>query len=109
MSNPRFARTAALAFLGAVSLHAAPLGQTDRSSAPFLQPRAFLPIPIRDVSTSGWLYAVLKTQASGLNGALDKFWPQVSQSAWIGYQPSYPTSAGGERPTYWLNGHVRNP
>ena len=35
---------------------------------------------------------------------LDLYWPQVSESVWIGH--TYPTFAGGERATYWLNGQL---
>lgn len=69
-----------------------------------LEPRAFVPVQLSEVAPQGWLLSQLRLQANGLNGMLDQFWPQVSESVWIG--GNYQQSAGGERATYWLNGHV---
>eukprot|EP01052_Picozoa_sp_SAG31_P065444 SAG31_NODE_24274_length_485_cov_0.930052_1_plen_111_part_10 len=69
-----------------------------------LQPRAYEPVLLKDVTPHSWLLSQLRIQANGLSGILDQFWPQVSESVWIGHR--YATFAGGERATYWLNGQV---
>eukprot|EP01052_Picozoa_sp_SAG31_P025852 SAG31_NODE_2295_length_5989_cov_3.461630_5_plen_426_part_00 len=79
-----------------------------------LQPRAFVPFDVVDVAPHGWLLTQLKLQARGLDGWLDKFWPQVSESQWIGGadgKEQWATvaggaAAGGERAPYWLHGMV---
>ncbi len=74
--------------------------QTDtRRSA--LQPVAFRPLPLGQVKPSGWLREQLKTQAAGLSGHLDEFWPDIKNSAWIGGR-----AEGWERVPYWLDGIV---
>ena len=59
----------------------------------FLTPAQILP--------SGWLYNQLKTEADGLAGNLDKIWPDVRDSRWIGG-----SCEGWERVPYWLDGFV---
>ncbi len=49
----------------------------------------------------GWLKKQLEIQADGLNGNLDKVWPSVKDSAWIGG-----TDEGWERVPYWLDGFI---
>ena len=49
----------------------------------------------------GWLYNQLKTEADGLAGNLDKIWPDVRDSRWIGG-----TCEGWERVPYWLDGFI---
>ena len=66
-----------------------------------LQPMAFRPLPLGQVKPSGWLREQLKTQAAGLSGHLDEFWPDIKNSAWIGGN-----AEGWERVPYWLDGVV---
>jgi hypothetical protein len=54
-----------------------------------------------DVKPNGWLKRQLTIQANGLNGNLDKFWPDVKESKWIGGDRE-----GWERVPYWLDGFV---
>jgi len=62
---------------------------------------AFKALPLGSIRPSGWLLRQLQLQASGLAGHLDEFWPDVSQSGWIGGN-----SEGWERGPYWLDGLV---
>ncbi len=59
------------------------------------------PLPLGQIKPAGWLLDQLKTQAEGLSGHLDEFWPSVSQSSWIGG-----TDEGWERGPYWLDGII---
>ena len=54
-----------------------------------------------ELRPTGWLRRQLKIQAEGLSGNLDKIWPDVRDSAWIGG-----TAEGWERVPYWLDGFV---
>lgn len=54
-----------------------------------------------EIKPKGWLYRQLKIQANGLCGNLDKVWPDVRDSAWIGGNRE-----GWERVPYWLDGFV---
>ncbi len=49
----------------------------------------------------GWLRDQLRVQADGLSGHLDKVWPDVRDSKWIGGARD-----GWERMPYWLDGFV---
>ena len=49
----------------------------------------------------GWLRRQLQLQADGQAGSLDKFWPDVKDSAWIGGK-----AEGWERVPYWLDGFI---
>ncbi|MDD4773392.1 MAG: glycoside hydrolase family 127 protein [Eubacteriales bacterium] len=57
--------------------------------------------PIKSVKPRGWLLGQLRIQADGLSGNLDKFWPPIADSKWIG---------GGqdnwEIVPYWLDGFI---
>ena len=55
----------------------------------------------REYKPSGWLKAQLQTQADGLSGNLDKVWPDVRDSRWIGGDRE-----GWERVPYWLDGFI---
>jgi hypothetical protein len=67
-----------------------------------LQPSAFLPLPLTSVKPKGWLLEQLRTQANGLSGHLDEFWPDLGKnSAWLGG-----TGEGWERGPYYLDGLV---
>lgn len=55
----------------------------------------------KEIKPRGWLRRQLEIQAEGLSGNLDKVWPDIRDSGWIG---------GGrdswERVPYWLDGFV---
>ena len=53
------------------------------------------------IQPCGWLKKQLEIQAKGLSGNLDKVWPDVRDSAWIGGNKD-----GWERVPYWLDGFV---
>ena len=55
----------------------------------------------REIKPTGWLKKQLEIQASGLAGNLDKVWPDVRDSAWIGGDRD-----GWERVPYWLDGFI---
>lgn len=54
-----------------------------------------------ELKPAGWLRRQLEIQAAGLSGHLDKIWPDIADSAWIGG-----THEGWERVPYWLDGFV---
>ncbi len=54
-----------------------------------------------EIKPCGWLKNQLRIQAEGLNGNLDKVWPDVRDSAWIGGP-----CEGWERVPYWLDGFI---
>ena len=53
------------------------------------------------IKPCGWLKRQLEIEADGLCGNLDKIWPDVRDSAWIGG-----TCEGWERVPYWLDGFI---
>ena len=53
------------------------------------------------IKPQGWLHRQLEIQAEGLSGNLDKMWPPVRDSAWIGG-----ASDGWELVPYWLDGFI---
>lgn len=55
----------------------------------------------RDIHPEGWLRRQLEIQAAGLSGNLDRVWPDVRDSAWIGGDRE-----GWERVPYWLDGFI---
>ena len=55
----------------------------------------------KELKPQGWLRRQLEIQARGLSGNLDKIWPDVRDSAWIGG-----TKEGWERVPYWLDGFI---
>lgn len=55
----------------------------------------------KQVKPLGWLRRQLEIQANGLSGNLDKIWPDIRDSAWIGG-----TKEGWERVPYWLDGFI---
>ncbi len=55
----------------------------------------------REIRLEGWLRRQLEIQARGLSGNLDKVWPDVRDSAWIGGDRE-----GWERVPYWLDGFI---
>ena len=59
------------------------------------------PFPLGSILPSGWMKDQLQSQAGGLTGHIDEFWPDIAESAWIGGD-----SEGWERGPYWLDGLV---
>ena len=55
----------------------------------------------KELKPSGWLRRQLEIQAESLSGNLDKMWPDVSDSRWIGGSRD-----GWERVPYWLDGFI---
>lgn len=55
----------------------------------------------REIKPRGWLRRQLEIQAKGLSGNLDKVWPDIRDSAWIGGG-----CEGWERVPYWLDGFI---
>ena len=53
------------------------------------------------IRPQGWLKRQLQLQAAGLVGHLDKIWPDVRDSKWIGGDQE-----GWERVPYWLDGFI---
>jgi len=66
-----------------------------------VQPLSMEPLPLGSILPSGWLKNQLHIQAEGLSGHLDKFWPDISDSAWFGGKAD-----SWERAPYWLDGAV---
>ena len=54
-----------------------------------------------EIKPQGWLKKQLEIQAAGLSGNLDKIWPDVQNSKWIGGDRE-----GWERVPYWLDGFI---
>ena len=54
-----------------------------------------------ELKPSGWMLDQLNVQKNGLNGNLDKVWPDIRDSKWIGGDRE-----GWERVPYWLDGFV---
>ena len=54
-----------------------------------------------ELKPKGWLLRQLEIQADGLCGNLDKVWPDIARSAWIGGDRE-----GWERVPYWLDGFI---
>lgn len=63
--------------------------------------KTFEPLPPGSIRPYGWLLRQLQTQAEGLSGHLDEFWPDIANSGWIGG-----TADAWERGPYWLDGLV---
>ena len=55
----------------------------------------------QELKPTGWLKRQLEIQAAGLAGNLDKVWPDVRDSRWIGGDKE-----GWERVPYWLDGFI---
>lgn len=55
----------------------------------------------KEIKPQGWLKRQLEIQGEGLSGNLDKIWPDVRDSAWIGGDRE-----GWERVPYWLDGFI---
>ncbi|WP_274361321.1 beta-L-arabinofuranosidase domain-containing protein [Paenibacillus thermotolerans] len=61
----------------------------------------FRHMTVNEIKPRGWLLEQLKTQAAGLSGNLDRFWPDIKDSRWIGG-----AAEGWERVPYWLDGFI---
>lgn len=57
--------------------------------------------PVGEIRPEGWVRKQLEIQADGLAGNLDKMWPDVRDSKWIGGDRE-----GWERVPYWLDGFL---
>lgn len=55
----------------------------------------------KEIKPEGWLRRQLEVQAAGLSGNLDRIWPDVRDSAWIGGDRE-----GWERVPCWLDGFI---
>jgi hypothetical protein len=55
----------------------------------------------KELRSAGWLKEQLRLQANGLSGNLDKVWPDIKESRWIGGSRD-----GWERVPYWLDGFI---
>ncbi|MDR1828038.1 MAG: glycoside hydrolase family 127 protein [Methylobacteriaceae bacterium] len=66
-----------------------------------LKPLFFSQYTTAELSAAGWLERQLKIQAAGLSGNLDKVWPDVRDSKWVGGDRE-----GWERVPYWLDGFI---
>jgi hypothetical protein len=61
----------------------------------------FRHMTVNEIKPRGWLLEQLKIQAAGLSGNLDRFWPDIKDSRWIGG-----SADGWERVPYWLDGFI---
>ena len=57
--------------------------------------------PATQIKPLGWMKKQLRIQANGLAGNLDKVWPDVRDSRWVGGDRE-----GWERVPYWLDGFI---
>ncbi len=55
----------------------------------------------KEILPTGWLRKQLETQAEGLSGNLDKIWPDIRESKWLGGDRE-----GWERLPYFLDGFI---
>ncbi len=66
-----------------------------------LKPLQYTPFTTGELKPAGWLKKQLEIQAAGLSGHLDKIWPDIRDSRWIGGDKE-----GWERVPYWLDGFI---
>ena len=66
-----------------------------------LKPLTLTPFTAKEIKPRGWMRRQLEIQAAGLAGNLDKIWPDVADSSWIGG-----AHEAWERVPYWLDGFV---
>lgn len=66
-----------------------------------LKPLAFIQYTTKELKPAGWLKRQLEIQENGLSGNLDKIWPSVRDSSWVGGNDD-----GWERVPYWLDGFI---
>ena len=66
-----------------------------------IKPLAYTFFSTNELKPAGWMRDQLRRQADGLAGNLDRIWPDVRDSAWIGGDRE-----GWERVPYWLDGFI---
>lgn len=66
-----------------------------------LKPLSYTFFSPGELKPAGWMRGQLRRQADGLMGNLDRVWPDVRDSAWIGGNRE-----GWERVPYWLDGFI---
>lgn len=66
-----------------------------------LKPSVLVPLTTREIRPRGWLRRQLEIQAAGLCGNLDRVWPDIRDSRWVGGDRD-----GWERVPYWLDGFI---
>ncbi|MBR6727436.1 MAG: hypothetical protein IKM08_04530, partial [Clostridia bacterium] len=66
-----------------------------------LKPLRLTPFTTKEIKPRGWMRKQLEIQAKGLAGNLDKIWPDVADSSWIGG-----AHEAWERVPYWLDGFI---
>lgn len=66
-----------------------------------LQQTRFIELPLGSIGADGWMLEMLRRQADGLTGHLDKLYPQVvgSRNGWLGGDGDQ-----WERGPYWIDG-----
>jgi DUF1680 family protein len=79
----------------------APAARVHWNRSPLI-PTGFAPLPLGSIKPQGWLRQQLQTQADGLSGHLDEFWPDLGpNSGWLGG-----IGESWERGPYFLDGLV---
>ncbi|MBQ8356860.1 MAG: glycoside hydrolase family 127 protein [Clostridia bacterium] len=66
-----------------------------------LKPLTLTPFTTKEIKPRGWMRRQLEIQAAGLAGNLDRIWPDVADSSWIGG-----SHEAWERVPYWLDGFI---
>ena len=66
-----------------------------------LRPLVYTFFSPQELKPAGWMRDQLRRQADGLMGNLDRVWPDIRDSAWIGGDKE-----GWERVPYWLDGFI---
>lgn len=66
-----------------------------------LKSPVYEPFTAKEIIPGGWLHKQLLIQAKGLSGNLDRVWPDIRDSKWIGG-----SAEGWERVPYWLDGFI---
>ncbi len=66
-----------------------------------LRKNRYVQFTSKEIEPEGWLKRQLEIQAEGLSGNLDKIWPDIKDSRWIGGDRD-----GWERVPYWLDGFI---
>ncbi|TFG44116.1 MAG: hypothetical protein E4H43_00820 [Bacteroidia bacterium] len=66
-----------------------------------LKQNAYIKLPLGSIKPEGWLKSQLETQANGLTGHVDDFWPDLVNSSWRGGN-----GETWERGPYYLDGLV---
>lgn len=66
-----------------------------------IRPLALSPFTTNEIKPRGWMRRQLEIQANGLAGNLDRVWPDIADSSWIGG-----SHEAWERVPYWLDGFI---